>query len=142
MTAQIYASELFSLIQTVKSTKEKVELLQKHNSPIIQSVLYHMFHPDLKYRITKIPDYKKNMVPAGLGDINMEQALSKIYLIIDGHHRAPVALTDEKRNILTIQLLENMQWKEAEIYEDIIQRKSRHGLTKAIVMQAYPGLLG
>ena len=137
-------SELFDEIGKAKTVKERVKILQDNNTPFLQDVLYHTFHPNVTYRFSEIPDYTPNPVPAGEGFITLEIVMTKIYLFVNGHPKTSPNLTDKKANDILAGYLEMLDVGESKVLEAIILKKfkDRQYLNIALVKKAFPQLLG
>lgn len=134
--------EVFNEFGYAPSKDARIGVLQSNDSWALRNVLMGAMHPNVKYAIKKIPEWKKVDVPVGLSYNHMTDALSKVYLFMEGNPKTPPALTDKRRNELLVQLLESLEPKEAEIYAAMIMKDLKVPyLTPKLVNEAFKGLL-
>lgn len=137
---QVY--EIFDEFEKAKTKKDKIAILQKNNNFALQTVLQAVFHPSVEFMIEKVPYYKPEQVPPGMGYSTIMQELDRLYLLIKGHPRSPEGLTDKRREEILIQMLESLEAKEAVVFMNMILKNLKvKGLDKNIVQEAFPGLL-
>ena len=120
-----------------KSVKERVELLQKHNSPVISLLLKYAFDPNIKFLLPEgDPPYK----PCGYVDqeSRLFSEARKLYLFVEGGNPN---LTKLKRETLFIQLLESIDKEDAVLLCAIKDKKLPFkSLNSEVVKRAFPGL--
>ena len=134
--------EVFTEFGFAPSKDTRIGVLQSNDSWALRNVLMGAFHPDIKFSIKKIPDYKKESVPAGLSYNHMTDALGKVYLFMEGNPRTPPALTEKRKLELLVQLLESLEPKEAEIYAAMLLKDLKIPyLTPKLVKEAFKDLL-
>jgi hypothetical protein len=134
--------EVFNEFKFAPAKDSRIAVLQANDSWALRNVLMGAMHPDIKFSVKKIPDWKKIDVPPGLSYNHMTDALSKIYLFMEGNPKTPPALTEKRKNELLIQLLESLEPKEAEIYCAMIMKDLKVPyLTPKLVNEAFKGLL-
>lgn len=137
----LFVSEVFDNIDNLKTDDEKAAWLVKNHSKALETVLFYMFSNTVEFYRNSPPAYKPNTVPVDLGHATLDMALDRVYLFILGHPKTSPNLTSTKKDILLIQLLESMSWKEAEVFIRMITKKAPIGLNEQIVRKAYPKLL-
>jgi hypothetical protein len=92
--------------------------------------------------VDEIPTYNKVDVPAGLSYSHMTEALSKVYLFVEGNARRPVGLSKKRERELLIQLLESLEEKEAEVFANMLKKDLKIPyLTSNLVNETFPGWL-
>lgn len=137
---QIY--EIFEEFEKAKGKKEKIEVLQKNDNFALRTVLQAAFHPRVEFMVDKIPYYKPEQVPPGMGYSTIIQELDRLYLLIKGHPRCPETLTQERREQILIQMLEALEGKESVVFMNMILKNLKiKGLDEKIVTEAFPNIL-
>lgn len=134
--------EVFNDFKTAKSKQERVDVLRSNDSYALRNVLFGAFLPELKFTIKKIPEYKKIDVPPGMSYSHMTEALSRVYLFVEGSPRRPAGLSDQRETELLIQLLESLEPSEAEVFANMLKKDLKIPyLTSNLINEAFPGLL-
>ena len=134
--------EVFTEFEHAKTTKEKVEVLQKNDSYALKNVLEGTYSPNVKFCFKKIPDYKPSDAPIGLGYTSIHQELGRVYLFQENNPKVNPNLTHKRKEEILIQILESLEAKEAKIYADMLMKKQHvKGLTLSVVKQAFPDLI-
>lgn len=134
--------EVFTEFEHAKTTKEKVEVLQKNDSYALKNVLEGTYSPNVKFCFKKIPDYKPSDAPIGLGYTSIHQELGRAYLFQENNPKVNPNLTHKRKEEILIQILESLEAKEAKIYADMLMKKQHvKGLTLSVVKQAFPDLI-
>jgi hypothetical protein len=134
--------EIFEEFEKAPSKNEKVDVLKNNYSPVLYAVLQFAFHPGIEFVVDKVPYYKPDDSPPGLGYSSIGQELERIYLFIKDHPRTPSGLTPERRDKILIQMLEALEAKEAIVLMNMIKKDLKiKGLTPKIVKEAFPGIL-
>ena len=134
--------EVFNEFEKAKTTKEKVEILQKNTSYALKNVLEGTFSPNITFCFKKIPDYKPSDAPVGLGYTSIHQELSRVYLFQENNPKVDPNLSYRRKEEILIQILESLEAKEAKIFADMLLKKQHvKGLTPSVVKQAFPDLI-
>ena len=134
--------EVFDDFKNAKTKQDRIEVLKRNNNYALQNVLIGAFDNNIKFTIKKVPEYKKVDVPPGLSYSHMTEALSRIYLFVEGNTRRPEGLSDKRAEEILIQLLESLEEKEAEVFANMIQKDLKVPyLTSNLINEAFPGLL-
>lgn len=134
--------EVFDDFRNVKTKQDRIDVLRRNDNYALKNVLQGAFDPSIKFTIKKVPDYKKIDMPPGMSYSHMTEALSKVYLFVEGNGRRPAGLTDKRETELLIQILESLEEKEAEVYANMITKDLKIPyLTVNIINEAFPGLL-
>lgn len=134
--------EVFTEFEHAKTTKEKVEVLQKNDSYALKNVLEGTYSPNVKFCFKKIPDYKPSDAPIGLGYTSIHQELGRAYLFQENNPKVNPNLTHKRKEEILIQILESLEAKEAEVYANMLLKKQHvKGLTLSVVKQAFPDLI-
>lgn len=134
--------EVFEDFRKVTSKQDRLDVLRQNDTWALRNVLLGALNPEIKFTIKKVPEYKSVDVPPGLAYSHMTEALSRIYLWVDGNPKRPEGLTESRATELLLQLLESLEPKEAEVFASMIRKdlKVPH-LTPKLVNEAFPGLL-
>lgn len=134
--------EVFDDFRNAKTKQERLDVLKSNDTYALRNVLQGAFNPDIKFTIKKVPDYKKIDVPPGLSYSHMTEALSKVYLFVEGNPRRPAGLTDKRETELLIQILESLEEKEAEVFANMLRKDLKIPyLTVNLINEAFPGIL-
>jgi hypothetical protein len=120
-----------------KSTKERVELLQKNSSPVMLHVLKHAFDPNIKFLLPEgSPPYKPCEFVDQEGRLFSEAR--KLYLFVEGGNPN---LSKLRREMLFIQFIEGLDKNDAELIINVKDKKLPFkSLTKDIIKKAFPDL--
>ena len=132
--------EVFDEFEKAPTKEEKKNVLRKNNSFALRSVLRGNFHPRITYLIDEIPPYKRSDMPIGMGYSSIDMEINRVYLFEKDNPAAPKELSNERRKQLLIQILEILEWREAEIFSAMIMKNLHtkvEGLTKALVKEVF-----
>ena len=133
--------EVFSEFEKAPDREAKKNVLRRHYTTSLEYVLKGAFHPDVHWAIKKVPYYKPSDDPPGLSNLNMAGVIRRFYLFQEGNPNTP-NMSDEKRNKLLSDILEDMEAKEATVLINMMLKKLRvKGLDYKIVQETFPGLL-
>jgi hypothetical protein len=133
---------VYEILEELRNTQDKRQVLLKHNSYMLQSILFHTFSPGVKFITNKFPpNYIIPDSPPEMGWVTLETEIRKIYLWVEGHPKVPTGLTYERKMELLLQFLESMEHKEACVIMDVFN-KDLHvdGLTVDLVRSVFPNL--
>lgn len=135
--------EVFDDFEMAESKKDKMAVIEKNLSKTLVDVLQLTFHPDFQWLVTEMPE--NYIIPTdtlpGLSQTQLSTELRKLYMFRKGDGTAE-KLTEEKRKLLLIQLLESLEPREAEVVIGILQKNQGvKGLTYKFVKEAFPNLL-
>lgn len=134
--------EYLNKFKELKTKTERVDFLRSNLDVEFHTVLQGTFHPNIQYHIKKPVRYIPREVPVGLSYQTMKHALSKVYLFVEGAASAPKTLTDQRREIILIQLLESMEPSEAEVFMNMLLKDLKIPyLTENLIREALPGLI-
>lgn len=134
--------EVFDEFEAVSSKKDKMAVIEKNLSKALVDVLTLAFHPDFQWLITEMPhNYKIPDTLLGVSHANLSTELRKLYLFRKGDPTAE-KMTPPKRNELLLQLLESLEFREAEVVIGILSKDlGVKGLTYKFVKEAFPNML-
>ncbi|MEE8577288.1 MAG: DUF6433 family protein [candidate division Zixibacteria bacterium] len=139
MAMMISVAEVIDEVSAAKTRKERLAILAKNDCRALQACLKANFDNaiqfvDLGKKIEFVPD----AAPFGHNPTTLHMEHKKFYIFMAG----PSRLTTERRRQLVCQICEGLHPDEADIFYACIRKKlKRKGLTKALVKDAYPGLL-
>jgi len=134
--------EVFAEFEKAPKREEKIDILRNNKSYALECVLRGAFHPNIRYVIDEIPNYRKSDAPAGLGYTSIHQELSRAYLLEENNPRTSSDLTLNRKKVILAQMLESMEEKEAAVFAGMIMKRLPvKGLTYKLTQEAFPGLL-
>ena len=131
-------SEIATKINNAKDKPRKLKVLQEHDSVPLRQVLKGAFHPDIEWLLPKgdVP-YTANDAPIGTEHTILQQEAKRLYLFTKG---GDTTLTNTKREILFIQMLEGLCAEEAEFLVAVVNKKVNNkykGVTANLVREAF-----
>ena len=138
---RLLLSEILRKVSNAKTKKEKVDLLQKHNTPALRQLLIINFDDSI---ISMLPEgdvpYTPNDAPVGTDHTRLEQEYRGLYRFFKGGDNRLPAL---KRESMFVQLLEGLSAEEAELL--VLCKDGKLGdkykrITKAVISEAYPSI--
>ena len=138
---RLLLSEILRKVSNAKTKKEKIDLLQKHNSTALRQLLIINFDESI---VSMMPEgdvpYTPNDAPVGTDHTRLEQEYRGLYRFFKGGQDNLPAL---KRESMFVQLLEGLSAEEAELLvlakDGRINEKYKR-LTKAVVSEAFPSI--
>lgn len=135
---QLGISEIFKKVSEVKTEQEKIAVLRQNQCPALFTVLQGAFSDSIQWLLPEgDPPYKPNEL-VDLHNVFHTEA-KKMYLFIRGGHPS---LNQTKRETLFIEMLERLNPDDAKIILKIKDKQSPSpDITKALVQQAFPGLV-
>jgi len=135
--------EVFDEFESVKTKKERMDVIGRNLSNTLVEVLKLTFHPDYQWKIKELPhNYKipTDVLP-GITFENLSRQLRRLYMFRVGDETAET-LTTKRQEELLVQILESIEPREAEIILGIFQKDlGVKGLTYNFVKDAFPDLL-
>jgi len=140
MAKNIY--EIFDEFEAASGKEEKMKVIENNLSKTLVDVLQMTFHPNFQWLITEMPDnYKVPDTLVGDSAGQLHNQIRKLYLFQKGNPTAE-NLTPAKRNELLLQLLESLEFREAEVVIGIFSKdQGVRGLTYRFVKEAFPNLI-
>ena len=141
-----YISEILKAIKNEPDNNEKLEILKKHDTSALKKFLYLNFNVNVKWLVDlSVEDtYLRKDVPIGMSDTNLYREIKNLYLYISiydkpGHPK----ITEDKRNKMFRQVLENMQWEESEALLSLSRKEisTAYDLPLDVVLVMYPNLI-
>ena len=141
MIKNIY--EILNEFQLAETNQQKKEVLQQNNLYHFKEVLKYTFNPNFEFYVEEnFPtEYKKPDTAPGIRFAGIESEIRRAYLFLRGNPTAD-SLSEQKRNILLLQLLESFEPEEAVVWFNMMKKDLKtKGLTEALVREVYPELL-
>jgi hypothetical protein len=130
--------EILKQVSESKTKEEKLEILRKHDSATIRTILKYALDPNIKWDLPAgNPPYK----PCQFLDQQsmLYQETRRLYLFLEGGN---INLKPIKREALFINLLESVHPLDAEVLLAAKDKKLPYkNITTNIINEAYPGLI-
>jgi len=131
-------SEIATKINNAKDKPKKLKVLQEHDSVPLRQVLKGAFHPDIEWLLPPgdVP-YTANDAPVGTEHTVLSQEAKRLYLLTKG---GDDSLSNTKREVLFIQMLEGLCAEEAEFLVTVVNKKVNNkykGFTANLVKDAF-----
>jgi len=131
-------SEILQKVAKLKTKKQKVEYLKQNNSDALRMVLKSSFDPKIVWQLPEGPvPFSPNEAPEGTEHTVLATEARKLHNFIQGGNNA---LTQNKREMMFVQLLEGLHQTEAYMLvdaKDKILHKTYKGLSSAVVKEAF-----
>jgi len=134
--------EIFDEFVAAPTKKEKVDVMAKYWSPTLKDILQCAYHPDIKWKIHKLPDsYKKSDTLPGVSYSSLSTEMRRLYMFQEGHPTAE-KLTSKKQDELLSSMLDSLEVREAEIVMGIFKKDlGVKGLNYKFIRDNIPGVL-
>lgn len=131
-------NEIIQKVNNAKTKVEKIALLRQYESPALRTILIANFDESVKFLLPEgdVP-YTKNEAPEGTEHTRLSKEYRVLYNFVKGGNDS---LSQNKREMMFVQLLEGLHEKEAEIL-CLVKDKSlgkRYKITRACVEEAFP----
>lgn len=134
--------EILDKFKQAPDRASKIATLRKYRTWELEQVLKGTFHPGIKFADIKVPYYKPNDQPIGMSYNTIHGELDRIYIFIPGHPKRPAGITEKRMNQILVQILENLEAKEAVVFLGMLKRDLKvPELSYDLVKEAFPGLL-
>jgi hypothetical protein len=134
--------EVFDEFEAAKNKQQRMDVIGRNLSKVLTEVLQLGFHPQPKWYFDEVPEgYVIKDVPAGMSYAKLSTEMRKLYMFQKGNETAD-KLTDKKREQLLVELLQNLEPREAEVIMGIFRKDfGVKGLDYKFVKEAFPALL-
>lgn len=131
-------AEILEKVSKEETKEAKIELLRKHDSVPLRTILKSAFDPSIKWILPKgEPPYKP--CPFLDQENMLYSETRRLYLFQEGGNPN---LTSVKREALFIGLLESLAPADAKLLCAVKDKKLPYkGITAKLVNEAYPGLI-
>lgn len=140
--SHLLISELLSAVDNAKSKQEKIELLKKHESPVLRGILRINFDPNVKFDLPEgEPPYRKDIdKPIGYQESTLQLEYRRFYIWLDPKQNLPKV----RKEKLFIEMLEGLHVSEAEVIclaKDRKLSKKWKSVKEDLVREAFPTTL-
>lgn len=130
--------EVFDDFKAASTKAERIDVLKKNDGFALRNVLVGTFHPSVQYTVDKVPEFKRETIPAGMAYSNMTQALQRIYLFMKNNPRVPEGLTEKRKIEILTQILESLEEQEADVFIGVLKKDLKVPyLTPTLVNEAF-----
>ena len=131
-------SEILTRLGKIKSKKDKVNFLKQHNTDALRQIIKSSFDPNIKWALPfgEVP-FIPNEAPEGTEHNVLSYEARKLYHYIEGGNPT---LSQNKREMMFVQLLEGLHPDEAEIVvaaKDKVLHQKYKGLSANVVKEAF-----
>ena len=131
-------SEIATKINNAKDKPRKLKVLQDNDSVALRQVLKGAFDPNIEWLLPKgdVP-YTPNDAPLGTEHTVLSQEAKRLYLFTKGGDNT---LSQNKREMTFIQMLEGLSAEEAEFLVAVVNKKVNNkykGFTANLVKEAF-----
>lgn len=118
-------------VRQMSGPVDKIAVLQRHDSPVLRSILRYAYDPMLKYGL-------KTVVWHGEGKATFEQKTSEIEHLLE---KLSMGHGDSMLKHDTKRLIEQLQPEDAKLLKCIIRKDLRAGISVTTINKAFPGLI-
>ena len=131
-------SEILTRLGKIKTKKDKVNFLKQHNTDALRQIIKSSFDPKIKWALPfgEVP-FIPNEAPEGTEHNVLSYEARKLYHYIEGGNPQ---LSQNKREMMFVQLLEGLHPDEAEIVvaaKDKVLHQKYKGLSANVVKEAF-----
>ena len=131
-------SEILTRLGKIKTKKDKVTFLKQHNTDALRQIIKASFDPKIKWALPfgEVP-FIPNDAPEGTEHNVLSYEARKLYHYIEGGNPQ---LSQNKREMMFVQLLEGLHPDEAEIVvaaKDKVLHQKYKGLSANVVKEAF-----
>ena len=131
-------SEILTRLGKIKTKKDKVNFLKQHNTDALRQIIKSSFDPKIKWALPfgEVP-FIPNDAPEGTEHNVLSYEARKLYHYIEGGNPQ---LSQNKREMMFVQLLEGLHPDEAEIVvaaKDKVLHQKYKGLSANVVKEAF-----
>jgi hypothetical protein len=134
--------EILKEIESVETDQQRKQILEQNNNYYFIQVLRYAFDPAYQFYIEDFPaEYIKPDTAPGIRFAGIESEIRRAYLFLKGDPTAD-SLSEEKRKVLLLQLLESFEPQEAVVFVNMMNKDLKTlGLTETLVRETFPTLL-
>lgn len=137
-----HVSEIFNELEAASTSEREKILAENRNNRELYETLSLIYNDRVKFHFDQLPEYKPLDCPVDMGLLNYQEALRRVYLFIKNHPSAPRALTEERRKVLLIQILESLSAEDARIYGNMIMKTTgSRKINKTLVKKVFPDMI-
>lgn len=133
--------EILALVEKAETKDEKIAVLRKNNSPVLQKLLQLTYHPEAKTRLPEgePPFRQEKDLPVGYADSNLYQEARRLYIFYQASNLPKIKLES-----LFIGILEGVHPTEAKLLcavKDKDLTRLYPSVTYQLVEASFPNLL-
>jgi hypothetical protein len=134
--------EIFDEFELAKTKQQRIAVLEQNMSQALCDVILMAFHPKYEWLVTELPKkYKMPDILTGSAFSSIHQQLRKLYMFRKGDPTAE-KLTPERREEILLQILESLEFREAEVIIGIFTKDlGVKGLDHKFVKEVFPNML-
>jgi hypothetical protein len=134
--------EIFDEFEAAGSKEDKINVLKNNLSQVLVDVLILAYHPKYEWLVNEMPiKYKLPDVLPGSSFSSLSKELRKFYMFQRGEPTAE-KLTDKRREELLLQILESLEFREAEVVIGIFSKDlGVKGLDYKFIKKVFPDIL-
>lgn len=134
-------SEILDKVEKAKTKEEKIHIFRQYESPCLRGLMRINFDETISMKLPEgEPPFKKEKdKPVGVDHNILEHEYKKFYIWLGQNN-----LTQTKKELLFIQLLEGLHYTEAEVMCLIKDQHLKYrfpSITKKLVHEAYPDVI-
>ena len=131
-------AEILTQVSKMKTKKEKVSFLRQYQTDALRMICKSSFDPKIVWELPEgdVP-YRENDAPEGTEHTLLQQEARRLYHFIKGGNPA---LTQNKREMMFVQMLEGLHKDEAELLiaaKDKSLHRKYKGLSDNVVKEAF-----
>lgn len=135
----LFLHEIFEQIEKASAKKDKIDLLNKHDSLALKNILKGTFDDAIEWILPPgAPPYTPAEAHSAPSNLIKQYDQFKYFV-----KRGPgEKLNQIKREMMFIRLIESIHPRDAELVLSMVAKKSpAKGLTKTLVKEVFPGLI-
>ena len=119
-----------------------LQTLHQNDSAALREVLLCAYHPQAKWYFNDFPQgYRKQDTLPGISQTNLYTEVKKLYMFSKGNPTAD-NMTQDRRQVLLVNILEGMENEEAAVVIDIFKGDLQiDGLNAETINLVFPGLI-
>ena len=130
--------EILREVEAATTRDQRKQVLLNNNLPHFLQVLKYAYSPKYEFYVKDFPtDYKTPDTVPGIRIAGLESEIRKTYLFLKGDTTADI-LTEQKRHILLLQLLESFEPDEAKVFINMMNKDLKtKGLTVSLIKETF-----
>lgn len=134
--------EIFDKIAAAPTKEEKQYILATNDSPAMRQIIRATFDPRIEFVFDKPVNYRPSDAPVGLSHSSIYMEMDRLYIFEKNNPNVAPNLTQARKELLLIQLLESLEAREAETLMNVILKDLKvSGLDYELANNTFPGLL-
>lgn len=114
----LFLSEILTKTNKLKTVEEKIKCLKANDTYALRKLLYYMYNPNIQFFMPTIPDYKHNVMPLGVTEMNLYGVIQNISIFekhTPGHF--------DSKKIKLIHTLQSLAKEEVEVFKKLWMRQ-------------------